>query len=91
MFEDIRYAEATPVHCGACLLAAMDGERSPDLSGSELIADDPNGLLGFAHCRACGAMEFIPLIAQGVEGYGIDLVHSIDRTGPVPVLVEVTR
>ena len=79
-----------PVQCGTCLMAAMEGERSPDLSGSELIADDPAGLFGWAWCPACGARWFVPTIAEVVEGYGIDLVHSIDRTGPRPVLVEVT-
>jgi hypothetical protein len=67
----------------------MEGERSPDLSGSELIADDPKGLDGWAWCPVCGATEFIPLVAQGVEGYGVDLVHAIDRSGPHPILVEV--
>lgn len=90
MFEDIASAEASPVECGACLLAAMEGERSSDLTESVMIADDPMGLEGFARCPACGAVEFIPLIAQGVEGYGVDLVHGIDRTGARPILVELT-
>jgi hypothetical protein len=80
MFESISHAEAStgPVGCAAC-----------DLSPG-LIANDPAGLYGWAWCPSCEERWFIPWIAEVTQGYGVDLMFSIDTTGPRPILMEVT-
>jgi hypothetical protein len=77
---------AHPVLCRACVRRVLRSTSAdaPPMTG--LVADDPAGVFGWAWCPSCSERWFIPLLAQEV---GIDLSHEIDRSGPLPVLVEV--
>ena len=75
---------AQTVDCPACIHRVLASDE--DAPKTNLIADDPAGVFGWAWCPTCGYRLFIPMREHEV---GIELTHGINRSSGLPVLVEV--
>lgn len=79
-----------PVRCKTCERRAMLDTTGWDAPRTGLVVEDPDGagIYGYARCPACDERTFIQTLALEL---GVDLGLEIDRSGPLPALVEVFR